>query len=107
MESKAAVLGSTDFVMAFSALGLDVFAVEADRAEIVAAAQQIIDKRYGLVVVAENVAAAAEEVFEAKSKQAVPCVVAVPFMTESTGFATESLGTALRMATGIDILGNN
>jgi len=33
--------------------------------------------------------------------------VVVPFTTESEGFATEALGEVLKLATGIDILGNN
>ena len=106
MESKVAVLGSEDFVMAFSALGLDTFVVEAVEENVVAGAKEIVDKRYGLVVVAENVAALAEGVFEAKQKEAVPCVVVVPFTTESEGFATKALGKVLKIATGIDILAN-
>ncbi len=104
MESKVAVLGSEDFVMAFSALGLDTFAVEAVEENVVAGAKEILAKRYGLVVVAENVAVLANEVFEVKQKQAVPCVVVVPFTTESEGFATKALGKMLKIATGIDIL---
>ena len=106
MESKVAVLGSSDFVMAFSALGLDAFAVEPVAEVVVSQAQEILKQQYGLVVVAENVAAMADEVFSQTQKKATPCVVVVPFMTESEGFATKSLGHLLRLATGIDILAN-
>jgi len=106
MEAKAAVLGNSDFVMPFSALGLDTFAVEVDVEQVTQTAQEIIKQRYGLVVVAENIAEIAQEVFDATIKKAVPCVVVVPFTTESTGFATRSLGKVLKMATGIDILSN-
>ena len=77
MESKVAVFGGEDFVMPFSALGLDTYA-----------------------------AVLANVVFEAKQRQAVPCVVVVPFATESEGFATKTLGKMLKIATGIDILAN-
>ncbi len=106
MESKVAVFGGADFVMPFSALGLDTYAVELDAETVTEIANEIIKKRYGLVVVAENVAVLASEVFEAKQKQAVPCVVVVPFATESEGFATKALGRMLKIATGIDILAN-
>ena len=56
MEGKAAVLGDADFVMPFSALGLDTFAVEADSASVAEAADKILKAQYVLVVVAENVA---------------------------------------------------
>ena len=106
MEAKAAVLGGEDFVMAFSALGLDTFAVETESEAVADKASQILKEKYGLVVVAENIAPMAQEVFEKTDKQAVPCVVIVPFLSESTGYATEGLRKMLRLATGIDIMAN-
>jgi len=106
MESKVAVLGSLDFVMAFSALGLDSFAVE-PQADIVAEkAEEILKLKYGLVVVAENIAQMADAVFRRTQKDAMPCVLIVPFMKESEGFALKLLGRQLKLATGIDILAN-
>ncbi len=55
---------------------------------------------------AENIAKLAEEMIESTQKSAVPCIVVVPFTTESEGFATEALGKVLKMATGIDIMAN-
>ena len=106
MEGKAAVLGDADFVMPFSALGLDTFAVESGAENIAESANEILKRKYALVVVAENVARPAAEVFESVQKQPTPCIVVVPFTTEPEGFATEALGKVLRMATGIDILAN-
>ncbi len=105
MEGKVAVLGGADFVMPFSALGLDTFPVEQE--QIIESAKKIIDDKYALVVVAENIAKIAEQVFAAYHNKATPCIVVVPFTTEPEGFATKALGEALRMATGIDILQNN
>ncbi len=104
MESKVAVFGGADFVMPFSALGLDTYAVEFDEASVAETAKAILKKRYGLIVVAENVAVLSGDIFESKQKDAVPCVVVVPFATESEGFATKALGRVLKLATGIDIL---
>lgn len=103
MEGKAAVLGDADFVMPFAALGLDTFAVEPEADKIATAANEILKRRYGLVVTAENVAELAADVFETTLKKATPCVVVVPFTTEPAGFATQSLSKLLKMATGIDI----
>ena len=105
MEGKVAVLGGADFVMPFSALGLDTFPVEQE--QIVESAKKIIDGKYALVVVAENIAKAAEQVFAAYQNKTTPCIVVVPFTTEPEGFATKALGETLKMATGIDILQNN
>ncbi len=107
MEGRIAVLGSTDFVMPFTALGLDTYAVGEGRAEIVEKARAIGDGGYALVVVAENVAPAAQEVFAEYENDPTPCVAVVPFTTESTGFGTRALGEVLRLATGINILKND
>ena len=104
MEGKIAVLGDTDFVMPFSALGVDTYPVGGSQAQITEAAEKIIERRYALVVVAENVAPVAETVFSDYQNSPTPCVIVVPFTTASEGFATEALGEALKMATGIDIL---
>jgi vacuolar-type H+-ATPase subunit F/Vma7 len=49
MEGKVAVLGSADFVMPFSAMGLDTYPVGDNREEIIAGANAIIEGRYALV----------------------------------------------------------
>jgi len=104
MEGKIAVLGDTDFVMPFSALGVDTYPTGQMTGDIAENAKKIISERYALVVVAENVATGAEEVFSAYQGAPTPCVVVVPFTTESKGFATRALGEVLKMATGINIL---
>ncbi len=107
MEGKVAVLGDKDFVMPFSALGLDTFATSAEKAETGEIAKKILKGKYALIIVAENVASAAENVFSIAKNMPLPCIVVVPFTTEPSGFATKSLGEALRMATGINILQAN
>jgi vacuolar-type H+-ATPase subunit F/Vma7 len=107
MENSIAVLGSSDFVMPFSALGIDTFGVTDNRQSIIDSAKKIIEEKYALVIVAENIAPQAEEVFAAVHKKTLPCVLVVPFTTESEGFATRSLGQALKMAMGINVLQNN
>ena len=104
MEGKAAVLGSADFVMPFSALGLDTFATEDNAEQVKQTASKILGLKYALVVVAENIAKDAQEVFEVTQKKATPCVLVVPFTTEPSGIATESLGKMIKLATGINIL---
>ena len=104
MEEKIAVFGNTDFVMPFSALGLDTFAVSGNREQIVEIAGKIIDGDYALVVVAENIAEAAQDVFSSRMNSPTPCIVVVPFTTEPQGFATKDLEKVLKMATGINIL---
>ena len=107
MEGKVAVLGDADFVMPFSALGADTYPVGHMPDEITASANKIISDKYAMVVVAENIAPAVEEVFAAQMDAPTPCIVVVPFTTESEGFATRALGQTLKRATGINILQNS
>ncbi|MFC1677474.1 V-type ATP synthase subunit F [Planctomycetota bacterium] len=103
MEGKVAVLGSADFVMPFSALGVETFPTSDESEKVIETAEKIVQGNYALVVVAENVAAAAQEVFVEVENKPVPGIVVVPFTTASTGFATKALGEVLKMATGINI----
>lgn len=103
MEGKIAVIGSSDFVMPYTALGADTFSVDSP-AEVAEKANHIKNAKYALVVVAENVAKAAEESFATERNKPVPAIMIVPFTTGSTGVATAELSNVLKMATGIDIL---
>ncbi len=94
-------------MMPFSALGVDTYAVGLTAGDIDENAKKIISEKYALVVVAENIAPAADEVFSAYEGMPTPCIMVVPFTTESEGFATQALGEVLRMATGINILQNS
>ena len=107
MQGKAAVLGDPDFVMPFSALGLDTYAVSQKTEELTDAAETIVRQRYALVVVAENIAPAVEDVFAPEQDKPTPCVVVVPFTKESQGYAVKTLGRILKIATGIDIIQSN
>ena len=107
MVGKVAVLGDADFVMPFSALGLDTFAVGRETEKITENARKILDAKYALVVVDENTAPMVEETFAASVNMPMPCIVVVPFTTQPQGFATRALGEVLKMATGINILQNS
>lgn len=104
MEGKAAAIGSADFVMPFTALGLDTYAVETDPARVRETAEAVFRKQYALILVAENVAPMTREVFAPAERKALPAVVIVPFTSEPSGIATEGLGRLIKMATGINIL---
>ena len=104
MKGNIAVVGDTDFVMPFSALGVDTYTVGQGKQEIVESAEKIIGQGYALVIAAENIAAVVEEAFSAQQNKPVPCILVVPFTAESQGFATQALAQVLKMATGIDII---
>jgi len=107
MEGRVAVLGDADFVMPFSALGVDTYSVGRTADDLTESAAKIVEGKYALVVVAENIAPELQEFFAAQMNAPTPCIVVVPFTTESEGFATQALAEVLKMATGINILQNS
>jgi V/A-type H+-transporting ATPase subunit F len=104
MEGKVAVLGDEDFVMPFAALGVDTYPVGQTAEQIHESADKVVGDKYALIVVAENIAPAVEEIFAAHRDAPAPCIVVVPFTSEPTGAATSELGKAIKIATGINIL---
>jgi vacuolar-type H+-ATPase subunit F/Vma7 len=106
MQGKVAIFGNADFVMPFSALGVDCHSVNNNAEEIRAKAEKIAAENYSLIIVAENVAPAANEVLGKFVSRPTPCVLVVPFTTKSKGFAAEGLSRLLKLATGINILKN-
>ena len=106
MEGKVAVLGSADFVMPFTAIGLETFVVAEDTESIQETARKLLRGQYALIVVSETIAEITDKVFKEVYNETLPCIVPMPFTEKSTGFATRSLGETLRMATGIDIMQN-
>jgi vacuolar-type H+-ATPase subunit F/Vma7 len=106
MLGKVAIFGNADFVMSFSALGVDCHPVNDNAEEIKTKAEKIVADNYSLIIVAENVAPAANEIFGQFVSKPTPCVLVVPFTTESKGFAAEGLSKLLKLATGINILKN-
>ncbi len=104
MQGKAAVLGDIDFVAPFAALGLDTFAVSASGEDLVEKTDMVLAGDYAMIAVAENIAPGVQRLFDVTCKKALPCVVVLPFTSESQGFASQALGRLLKMATGIDIV---
>ncbi len=104
MIGKAAAIGNEDFVMPFASLGLEGFPTENTPQKVQENAAKILEQKYSLVVVAEDIAADAQKIFAAADKESLPCVVVVPFTKEPEGFAVAELGKVLKLATGIDII---
>lgn len=103
MEAKAAVVGDTDFVRPFSALGVDVFDVTESDTGAADQARRILEGNYALVVVSEDTGAEVEQVFAEVEEKAVPCVVEIPFTGGARGRAVQKLNSVLRMATGVSL----
>jgi len=102
MEYKAAVLGSRDFVMPFSALGLIPFAVK-DKQDTIERAKEILEGGFALVVVSDQLAEEAREVFDKVQKNALPIIFSIPAIGRGGQARAKLLDQLLKAATGIDI----
>ena len=102
MAAQIAALGPRDFVTPFGAVGAKAFAVE-DEAQARQQALAILKENFAVVLVHEELAEALADIFEDVQEQPTPCIVALPFIEESTGRAVQQLRVALRRATGTDI----
>ncbi|NIA06687.1 MAG: hypothetical protein GWP14_03465 [Actinobacteria bacterium] len=103
MDAQIAALGPRDFVIPFGAAGAKSFVVE-DEAQAREQAQAILkEKNFAVVLVHEGLAETLADIFQSVQEQPSPCIVALPFIEESTGRAVQQLRTALRRATGTDI----
>ncbi len=103
MNARIAALGPKDFVMPFGAVGAVTFPVEND-AQAREQAQAVIKENFAVILLHEALAQTLAPVFEKLQEEPTPCIIALPFIEASTGQAVEQLRTALKRATGTDIL---
>lgn len=105
MYNKIAVIGDKDSVLAFKAVGAEVFdATTAEEAR--ALLRKLSQGDYAVVFVAENLA---EQIPDALSKaklRALPAVVPIPTSNDSSGFGMQGIKADVEKAIGVDILFN-
>ncbi len=104
IKGNIAALGTQEFTGVFAAAGVDPFVVAKDQDQIRKRAAEIVEGEYALVFVSEDVAELAEETFSSWEEKVTPVLLAVPFMSDSSGFALRRLGVAVKHATGVDIV---
>lgn len=104
MYKKVAVVGDKDSILAFKALGIEVFpVVESDEAK------KIIDKLaahkdYAIIFVTEHVAKDIEETIERYSKQMLPAIILIPSNQGSLNIGKQRISDNVEKAVGVNIL---
>jgi V/A-type H+-transporting ATPase subunit F len=103
MYKKIAVVGDKDSVLAFKALGLEVFPVFE-----VEEARKIIDrlamKEYGVIFVTEQVAKDIQETIERYNRQTLPAVILIPSNQGTLNIGTKRISDNVEKAVGVNIL---
>lgn len=105
MPDKIAVIGDRDSVLAFKAVGVEVFnattAVEA--ATLV---KKLSAERYSVVFIAESLAEQIPDTLSRAKLQTYPAVVPIPTGVKPTGFGKEGIRSDVEKAIGVDVIFN-
>lgn len=103
MHKKICVVGDKDSVLAFKALGIDVFPViEADEA------RKVVDNcarnNYAVIFVTEQVAQNIEETIARYNEQMLPAVILIPSNQGSLNIGLKRISDSVEKAVGVNIL---
>lgn len=103
MFKKIGVVGDKDSVLAFKALGIDVFPVIEDDE-----ARRTIDRLakndYAVIFVTEQVAEGIEETIERYTREVLPAVILIPSNQGSLNIGMQRISDNVEKAVGVNIL---
>jgi len=102
---KIGVVGDKDSILAFKALGIDVYpAVEAEEA------RKIVDKmafeNYAVIFLTEQLAQHLEETIERYNKKLIPAIILIPSNQGTLNIGKQKISDYVEKAVGVNILKN-
>lgn len=100
---KVGVVGDKDSILAFKALGIDVYpAVEPEEA------RKIVDRmamdNYGVIFLTEQLAVHLEETVERYNKVPVPAIILIPSNQGTLNIGKQRISDNVEKAVGVNIL---
>lgn len=103
MYKKIGVVGDKDSVLAFKALGIEVFpVVESDEAR--KTIDNLAKNDYAVIFVTEQVAQNIEETIERYNSQTLPAVILIPSNQGSLNIGIQRISDNVEKAVGVNIL---
>ncbi len=103
-SNKIAVIGDKDIVLAFKAVGMDVYSAS-DAAEAASALKSIAPK-YSIIFITEDLAQDNWQLIDRYKSRTYPAVIPIPPPSGSTGFGMAGIKADVERAVGTDILFN-
>ncbi|MBS3985982.1 MAG: hypothetical protein KGZ66_10345 [Selenomonadales bacterium] len=100
---KIGLIGDSDTIRGFSALGLATFEV-IDRAQAVAAVEGVLKGGFAVVFVTERIYPQVEYLIRAARESTLPIFTVIPDNQGSTGLGQQRLRKMVERAIGVDIL---
>lgn len=99
---KVAVIGDRASVLAFRALGVDVFTPDTER-EIRRTVDRLAKDDYALIFMTEELATRAQETVERYKAAAIPAIIMIPNSQGSKGIGMKEIASNVEKAVGMDI----
>ena len=100
---KIAVVGDKDSILAFKALGVDVFSVYNSEE-----ARNVVDtiarNNYGIIFITEQIASLIPDTIERYDKEIIPAVILIPSNQGSLNIGLSRINSNVEKAVGSNIL---
>lgn len=100
---KIGVVGDKDSILAFKALGVDVYPV-LDKDEARKAVDTLAARKYGIIFIIEQMAELIPETVERYNKEIVPAVILIPSNQGSLSIGLRRINANVEKAVGSNIL---
>jgi len=100
---RIGILGEKKSVLAFQALGVDVFGV-GNAEDLTQAKQEIKQKEYAIIFITEDIAKKYTEEIDSFYKGTLPAVLVIPGIKPSTGLGSAGLKKILERALGSELI---
>ena len=100
---RIGVVGDKDSILAFKALGIDVYPVtEPDEARITI--NKMAAEKYAIIFVTEQIAKNLEETIERYNRELIPAVILIPSNQGSLNIGMQRINDNVEKAVGVNIL---
>lgn len=103
MFKKIGVVGDKDSVLAFKALGIDVFPVVGDD-EARKTVDRLAKNDYAVIFVTEQVAVGIEETIERYTREVLPAIILIPSNQGTLNIGMKRISDNVEKAVGVNIL---
>ncbi len=100
---KIAVVGDKDSILAFKALGVDVFTVY-DNEEARRTVDTIARNNYGIIFITEQIASLIPDTIERYDKEIIPAVILIPSNQGTLNIGMSRINKNVEKAVGSNIL---
>lgn len=100
---KVAVVGDKDSILAFKALGIDVFPV-IDKDEARRVVDTLARNNYGIIFITEQTASLIPETIERYKNEIIPAVILIPSNQGTLNIGMDMINKSVEKAVGTNIL---